>query len=83
MNKKEIFEETNKEKEGEEGSTLMNHINSILEPFKEMGQIEWAVDMIVNTCDAALEPYRPHMHSKECRESRGPDSWECICEVNE
>ncbi len=87
MNKKELFEATNQEPENEQGNALMKHINDILEPFKEIGQIEWAVDTIINTCDGALESFRYYLHCEACRALKEKaikekTDWECMCDFN-
>lgn len=85
--KQKLFEETLTEPKEEQGRVLSLHIHDILEPFIEMGEVEWATEMICIACDVAMEPFRGHFHSKECRDmlesaKENKGHWECICEVN-
>ena len=86
-NVKDLFEKTMAEPKEEQGRVLSLHIHDILEPFIEMGEVEWATEMICIACDVAMEPFRGHFHSKECRDmlesaKENKGHWECICEVN-
>ena len=81
MNKKEIFEQTMAEPVEEEGITLRTHILEILEPFKEIAQLEWATGEIIIACDDLLDEFRPAMHTEDCRNGMGP-TWKCICNFN-
>lgn len=79
MPAKKVFEDSMTEPIQESGMALRNHIISLLDPFKDIAQLEWAVAQICSVCDDVLEPYRPSLHSKECLSGAVGGCWKCIC----
>lgn len=82
MNKKELFEATMQEPPEERGQAIFDHITEILEPFREIGLMDWVWDWMTIAWDTSYEDFRPNLHSDKCMKSMTETHWMCICGFN-